>query len=267
MDMDLIDEVENELKGLIPADEFKRVTGEYKHPFTDIDYIELYESLSGNISVYLSSDARDILKLTPHVLVAEIHSRERTKKRLIKAGAETVYTLADILSKSVNGSGFNPDYGVLGSNLSTGEELKLFPKECGEFVVELQKEIEFKTGVAPEVMVYSDGAFKDPHAGIWELADPVVSPGHTERLKGRPDEIKLKLAANSFLDGATVEEKQEAVTKMIREKKASDGYREGTTPRIFADLLGSLCDLVSGSGDKGTPIVLIKGYFDDYASE
>ncbi|MCL2565420.1 MAG: coenzyme F420-0:L-glutamate ligase [Defluviitaleaceae bacterium] len=267
MDMDLMDDVENELKGLIPADEFKRITGEYKHPFTDVDYIELYEKLSDNISIYLSSDARDILKLTPHALVAEIHNRERTKKRLLKAGAETVYTLADILSKPVNGSGYNPDYGVLGSNLATGEELKLFPRDCGEFVNKLQKEIELKTNVIPEVMIYSDGAFKDPLAGIWELADPVVSPGHTERLKGRPDEIKLKLAANTFLEAISPQEKQEAITKMIREKSTSAGYREGTTPRIFADLLGSLCDLVSGSGDKGTPIVLIKGYFDDYASE
>ena len=267
MDIDLIDEVENELKGLIPADEFKRITGEYRHPFTNVDYIELYRQLSDNISIYLSSDARDILKLTPHVLVSEIHNRERTKKRLIKAGAETVYTLADILSAPVNGSGYNPDYGVLGSNLSTDDELKLFPRDCGEFVTKLQEEIKLKSGIIPEVMVYSDGAFKDPHAGIWELADPVVSPGHTARLKGRPDEIKLKLAANTFLEDATPHEKQEAITKMIREKSTSAGYREGTTPRIFADLLGSLCDLVSGSGDKGTPIVLIKGYFDDYASE
>ena len=267
IDINLLDEMEDELSGLISAEKFNQVTGGFKHPFTGIDYIELYESLAGNVSVYLSCDPRDILKLTPHVLACEIHSKERTKARLIKAGAETVYTLADILCKSVDGSGYNPDYGVLGSNLSVGDELKLFPRDCDKFVQRLREKIKERTGVAPEVMVYGDGAFKDPRAGIWELADPVVSPGHTEYLGGQPDEIKLKLAANELAATASDSEKQAAITKMIREKSKQTGYREGTTPRVYSDLLGSLCDLMSGSGDKGTPIILIKGYFDNYASE
>jgi len=267
IDLSMLDELGEELTGLISADEFTRFSGGFKHPFTDVNYIDLYGQLSDNISVHLSSDARDILKLTPHVLACEIHNRERTKARLIKAGAKTVYTLADILQKPVGTSGYNPDYGVLGSNLSTGEELKLFPRDCGEFITRLGKEVKARTGVLPEIMIYGDGAFKDPRAGIWELADPVVSPGHTERLAGQPDEIKLKLAANEFSDSIPNNEKQAAITKMIREKATKTGLREGTTPRIFADLLGSLCDLMSGSGDKGTPVILIKGYFDNYASE
>ena len=300
MDIDMMDDVEDELAGLLSADEFRRVTGDYRHPFTGVNYIELYEQVSDNISVYLSSDPRDILELTDHVLVCNVHTRERTKKRLTKAGAKKVYTLADILQKPIDGSGYNPEYGVLGSNLSTGEELKLFPRDCDEFVVSLQSEIEARTGVRPEVMVYGDGAFKDPRAGIWELADPVVSPGHSARLGGQPDEIKLKLAAglldkagqklseSPLLEGqvsspqatnqiqhqlsgvaanASEMEKQEALKALIREKKTFAVGREGTTPRIFADLLGSLCDLMSGSGDKGTPVVLIRGYFDDFASE
>jgi len=310
MDISIIDEVEDELTGLLSGSEFRRITGEYMHPFTGVDYIELYEQLADNISVYLSSNPRDILKLTEHVLVCEVHTRERTKARLLKAGAKTVYTLADILQKPLNGSGYNPDYGVLGSNLSTGEELKLFPRDADKFVSDLRDEIESRAGVRPEIMVYGDGAFKDPRAGIWELADPVVSPGHTERLGGRPDEIKLKLAANLLdevesrastqlgdnstggaLEGTAEPEqaafsvsgpdeiktklanlpthvsKQDAIKELIRTKSTFDVGREGTTPRVLADLLGSLCDLMSGSGDKGTPVVLVKGYFDDFASE
>ncbi|MCL2396589.1 MAG: coenzyme F420-0:L-glutamate ligase [Defluviitaleaceae bacterium] len=267
MDINLMDELEQKLGGLISAEEFKRIAGEFRHPFTGVDYIELYGQVSDNISVYLSSDPRDILRITQHVLVAEIHNRQRTKARLIKAGAQTVHTLADILQKPVDSSGYNPDYGVLGSNLSTETELKLFPRDCDEFVARLRNEIEARSGVRPEVMIYGDGAFKDPRAGIWELADPVVSPGHTQRLGGQPDEIKLKLAANQLDANATQQEKQEAMTEIILNKSTSNGLREGTTPRVLADLLGSLCDLVSGSGDKGTPVVLIKGYFDNYASE
>ena len=309
MDVEMIDDVEDELVGLLSADEFRRVTGDYKHPFTGVDYIELYEQLADNISVYLSSDPRDILKLTDQVLACDVHNRERTKRRLLKAGAKTVHTLADILQKPINGSGYNPDYGILGSNLSSGDELKLFPRDCDTFVADLRGAIESKTGVRPEVLVYGDGAFKDPRAGIWELADPVVSPGHTERLGGQPDEVKLKLAAGLLdkvelrasaipeladsqsdirkitdtrdaeqdksqiqqklagLTTATEQEKQAAIKELIREKSKFAAGREGTTPRIFADLVGSLCDLMSGSGDKGTPVVLIQGYFDDYASE
>lgn len=267
MDVNRIDELEDALTGLISAAEFQRITGGYKHPFTGIDYVELYGQVSNNIEIYLSYDPRDILKLTPHALVCEVHSRERTKTRLVKAGAKTVYTLVDVLREPVNNSGYNPDYGVLGSNLSTGTELKLFPRDCDAFVTRLRKEIESRAGVAPEILIYGDGAFKDPSAGIWELADPVVSPGHTARLSEQPNEIKLKLVADGLFASASAHEKQSAITKMIREKSLSTGYRDGTTPRIFADLLGSLCDLTSGSGDKGTPVVLVKGYFDDYSSE
>jgi len=266
IDPELIDELEGELTGLLPATEFKRIAGGYKHPFTGVDYIELYGQLSDNIDIYLSSDPRDILKFTPHVLAAEIHGRMRTKARLLKAGAETVYTLADILCEPRSDCGYNPDYGVLGSNLSTDTELKLFPRDCGEFVTSLRAEIKARIGVAPEILIYGDGAFKDPFAGIWELADPVVSPGHTARLSGQPNEIKLKLAADKF-SSASHQETEAAITKLIREKSATEDFRDGTTPRKFADLLGSLCDLTSGSGDKGTPMVLVKGYFDDFASE
>ncbi|MCL2386239.1 MAG: coenzyme F420-0:L-glutamate ligase, partial [Defluviitaleaceae bacterium] len=268
MDVDMLDAVTDKLQGrMVMACEFQAVAGVYNHAFTGVDYAELYASVGDNINVYFSNDPRDILKLTKNVLVAEIHNRNRTRARLLKAGAEKVFTLSDILSTSVNGSGFNRDYGVLGSNLSTEDTLKLFPSKAQQFVTDVQVRIKEKTGVAPEVMVYGDGAFKDPVCGIWELADPVVSPGHTERLGNRPTEIKIKLVADAVFGELRGEEKREAVTKMIKAKNASpDAYREGTTPRVYADLIGSLCDLMGGSGDKGTPVVLIRGYFDDYAT-
>lgn len=269
MDLDKLDEVLDKLAGrMVTAAEFTQVAGEYKLIFTGIDYVKLYESVGDNISIYFSNDPRDILKLTKNVLVAEIHSRDRTKARLLKAGAEMVYTLSDILSESVNGSGFNPLYGVLGSNLSTGDTLKLFPAKADEFVRAMQEAFKEKTGIAPEVLVYGDGAFKDPVCGIWELADPVVSPGHTPRLGELPVEIKMKFVADAVFGELRGEEKRQAVAKMIREKHADpNSYREGTTPRVYSDLLGSLCDLIGGSGDKGTPVVLVRGYFDDYTAE
>ncbi|MCL2840647.1 MAG: coenzyme F420-0:L-glutamate ligase [Defluviitaleaceae bacterium] len=266
MDIDRLDEVLDAFDGrMVTAEAFRKVAGEYKLVFTGIDYVELYENAADNISIYFSNDPRDILKLTKNVLVGEIHNRNRTKARLEKAGAEKIFTLSDILSQSINGSGFNPAYGVLGSNLSTGDTLKLFPAKASEFVQALRARLKEKTGIAPEVMVYGDGAFKDPVCGIWELADPVVSPGYTERLGSQPFEIKMKYVADSTLGDLQGEEKQAAMTKIIQEKHTNPtAYREGTTPRVYADLVGSLCDLMGGSGDKGTPVILVRGYFDDF---
>ena len=255
-------------KNFFSAEEFRKAAGEFAHPFTGLDYIALYQEAGDNIEIFLSNDPRRILELTGHILVGEIHSRMRTKERLLRAGAKSAYTLSDILSEPVDGSGYNPDYGLLGSNLSTNEELKLFPRDCARFVALVQEKVSARCGVAPEVLIYGDGAFKDPQAGIWELADPVVSPGYTAGLRGRPNEIKIKYIAENILKGMSNAEKGEAVKKMIREKNentAAPCASEGTTPRNYVDLLGSLCDLISGSGDKGTPVVLIQGYFDDYS--
>ncbi len=262
----LLDSGEN----FFTAKRFRELAGEYGHPFTGVDYISLYQSVGANIEVHLSNDPRRILELTRDVLVGEIHTRARTKNRLLHAGANSVYALSDILAEPVNGSGYNPQYGILGSNLSTSEELKLFPRDCEPFVRLAREKIAQRCGVAPEVLIYGDGAFKDPLAGIWELADPVVSPAYTEGLQGRPNEIKIKYVADTECQGMNGAEKTAAVTAMIREKNQNAGKEissEGTTPRNYVDLLGSLCDLISGSGDKGTPVVLIQGYFDNYASE
>jgi len=266
MDINRLDEIIDALPArMVSAAEFTRVAGDFNHPFTGIDYIKLYKEAGDNIEIHLSNDPRDILKLTPHVLVGEIHNRNITKSRLQKAGAKTVYTLSDILSQSVNGSGYNNQYGVLGSNLSGEGVLKLFPNRAPDFVAKLQALLKEKSGASPEVMVYGDGAFKDPVCGIWELADPIVSPGHTPRLGGKPHEVKIKLIADTVAGGLSGEEKREAVAQLIKSKADNpDMYREGTTPRVYADLLGSLCDLIGGSGDKGTPVVLVRGYFDDY---
>ncbi len=266
MDPDMLDEVRDSLQGrMVTAEEFREITGDYVHPFTSIDYLQLYREAGDNIEIYISNDPRDILKLTKKVLAADIHTRFRTKRRLLKAGAETVFTLSDILSQSVDGSGCNPEYGVLGSNISTENSLKLFPAKSGELVTKVREIISERRGVTPEVLVYGDGAFKDPFAGIWELADPVVSPGYTEKLGGQPQEIKLKMIVDQIFNDLSGDAKRKAVTEMIRNK--SDGYNLGTTPRKYADLLGSLCDLISGSGDKGTPVIWIRGYFDNYATE
>lgn len=268
VDMNRYDEIIDELPpGPVPAAVFKKIAGDFKHPFTGVDYISLYESAGKQVEVFLSNDPRDILKLTPHVLVAEIHSRFLTKSRLAKAGAQTLFTLSDILSAPISGSGYHPDYGVLGSNIATEEQLKLFPCHCDIFVNDLREKIGARLGVRPEVMVYGDGAFKDPDRGIWELADPVVSPAYTDVLGGQPNEIKIKMVADQYLPGLDSEAKAIAVKEMIRHKTEDNPYNEGTTPRKYADLLGSLCDLMSGSGDKGTPVVLVQGYFDNYASE
>jgi len=269
MDIERLDEIMDALPNrMVSAAEFVAVAGDYALPFTGINYLKLYQEAGDNIEIYLSKDPRDILKLTSNVLVGEIHSRARTQARLLKAGAKTVLTLSDILNESINGSGFNAMYGVLGSNLSSDDTLKLFPNRAPEFVEKLQASIHKKIGVTPEVLVYADGAFKDPVHGIWELADPVVSPGHSTRLTQLPDEIKLKLVADTVAGDLRGEDKHKAIAKAIKTKNDTpEAFREGTTPRVYSDLLGSLCDLVGGSGDKGTPVVLIRGYFDDYTVE
>lgn len=274
MDRDLMDELEiNPYTDVISEKKYRELFGQkVVHPFTGIDYVEMYKSLAlnGNMEIYLTNDPKVALNYSKEVLVANIHDRHRTKRIMKKAGAIRVFGLDEILNEPINESGYNPDYGLLGSNKATETEVKLFPRDCSEFVNKVQKAIKDKTGKQIEVMVYGDGAFKDPRGKIWELADPVVSPGYTEGLKGVPSEIKLKYIADNDLKNLDKEDITEAMKNKIKTKQSDlMGKAEsiGTTPRQLTDLLGSLCDLTSGSGDKGTPIVLIQGYFDDYATE
>ena len=277
LDLDRLDEICDTLKKLemdpVPAARFIQEAGEFRHPFTGMDYIEMFQSVGEHVEVFLSTDPRDILYLTQHVLVGEVHTRVRTKERLKKAGAKSVFMLSDILATSISGSGFHPEFGVLGSNLVSEGKLKLFPRDCDVLTESVQNKIMKRTGVSPEVLVYGDGAFKDPMYGIWEFADPVVSSGYSKRLGGQPNEIKLKYVADQELAGMSDDEKSQALKAMIQEKstenaKANTSSRNlGTTPRRYADLLGSLCDLMTGSGDKGTPVVLVQGYFDDYSDQ
>jgi len=240
---------------------------ETKHVFTGMDYVEVYKSFGEHIEIVFANDVRSALRFSKHVLCCDIHSHERSKRLLREAGAETVFGLDDILSSPVNGSGWNGQYGLLGSNIATGESVKLLPRDCDALVSEIASKFRELTGKQIEVMIYGDGAFKDPVGHIWELADPVVSPGYTPGLRGMPSELKLKFLLDNKLTGLGGEETREAVHLAIR-SKAGDLKDEalGTTPRYYTDLLGSLCDLMSGSGDKGTPIVLVQGYFDNYAS-
>ena len=238
------------------------------HRFTGVDYIESYKELYNNIEVVFSNDPAHILKYTSNVLACDIHTRELTKKKLKDAGAKTVYGLDDILSKSKDGSGYNPQYGLLGSNKATEETVKLFPREADVFVNALQKSLHNATGKNIDVMVYGDGAFKDPAGGIWELADPVVSPAYTPALDGTTNEIKIKYIADNQLKDLSGQSLEQEIKNIIREKDANlvgNMVSEGTTPRHVVNLLGSLCDLVTGSGDKGTPMVLVQGYFDNYS--
>lgn len=274
LDIDkMIDAKINPYTDVLTEAEYRKIFGErVPHPYTGIDYVELYRSLAeeGKIEIYLANDPIAALKYTKEILVANIHERFRTKKILVNAGAEKVYTLDEILNEPINGSGFNPDYGLLGSNMATEDKLKLFPKDCDKFVRDVQKKIKDRTGKHVEVMVYGDGAFKDPVGKIWELADPVVSPGYTEGLCGTPNEIKIKYIADKEFSKLSGQALDEALKKKIKEKEknpVSEQDSIGTTPRRITDLLGSLCDLTSGSGDKGTPIVHIQGYFDNYATE
>lgn len=254
------------------SDEFYKIVGSVEHPFTGMDYIKYYLDLcGGKAKIILSNDPTTILKYTDKIINADIHSRNRTKNLLLKRGAKVVCSLSDLLNEKSTEHGYNTSYGLLGSNKSKDGVVKLFPHDCDKFVERLQAEFKKRTGVAPECMVYGDGAFKDPVGGIWELADPVVSPAFTKGLNGTPNEIKLKYVADNDLNNCTAEGEIEAKMREIISKKDKDLKNKnislGTTPRRLTDLLGSLSDLTSGSGDKGTPVVLIKGYFDNYATK
>lgn len=250
--------------------DFRRLFGEkVPHRFTGVDYVEYYKSLYGNIDIILCNNPRAILSYTKNVIAADIHSRSHTKRILKAAGAQTVLGMDDLLTAPVQGSGFNENYGLLGSNKASEERVKLFPRKCAEMVHSVQEALKKATGKHIEVMVYGDGGFKDPVGGIWELADPVISPAFTDGLHGTPNELKLKYIADNKFGDLSGEEAKKAIIDEIRRKDTrlmGKMESEGTTPRQLTDLLGSLCDLTSGSGDKGTPVVLIQGYFDNYAS-
>lgn len=275
IDYDLLDEKGvNPWTDVLTENEFTEKFGNPIHVFTGVNYIEYYSQLikeqGAEVEVIFANNPTAILKYTDCVLNCDIHTRMRTKKLLRKAGAKIVYGMDEILTKAVNGSGYNSDYGLLGSNKATEDSIKLFPRDCRELVIKIQKMLKEKTGKNIEVMVYGDGAFKDPVGKIWELADPVVSPGYTDGLEGTPNEIKLKYLADNDLADLKGEELQKAVTEAIKSKDSDlkgQMITQGTTPRRLTDLIGSLCDLTSGSGDKGTPIILIQGYFDNYIDD
>ncbi len=281
------DEVGNELVSLDQLDaaginpfsdvldlaRYRELFGDNRHPFTNIDYVGYYEEViraaGAECEIVFANDPRAVLNYTKNVLPCDIHTRVRTKRLLRAAGAEKVFGLDEILSAPVNGSGCNEKFGLLGSNKATEDSIKLFPRECQDLVEDIQKRLLAATGKCIEVMVYGDGAFKDPVGKIWELADPCVSPAYTAGLEGTPNELKLKYLADNDFAALSGEALKEAIAQKIREKKSDlvgDMTSEGTTPRRLTDLIGSLCDLTSGSGDKGTPVVLIQGYFDNYTN-
>ena len=281
------DEVGNELVSLDKLDEagvnpysdvltlenYRELFGENKHPFTGVDYVQYYSDLireaGAEVEVIFANNPREILKYTKNVLTCDIHTRFRTKRILKEAGAERVCGLDDILTAPVNGSGCNERFGLLGSNKSTEDTVKLFPRDCTDLVHDIQNKILERTGRHVEVMVYGDGAFKDPVGRIWELADPCVSVANTEGLEGTPNELKLKYLADNDFKELSGEALKEAISVRIKEKKdnlVGDMASQGTTPRRLTDLIGSLCDLTSGSGDKGTPVILVQGYFDNFTS-
>lgn len=268
-EMDLFNSDVNAYTDVLSIEEFREVAGDYKHIFTEMDYPEFYSEIAKNSEIHFLNNPVDCLKFTDNVLVSSIHTRNIVKRQLEEAGAKKVLKLDEILTESVDGSGFNPDYGLLGSNLSTNDVVKLFPRDAQDFVEKLQKRLINETGKQIEVMVYGDGAFKDPVGHIWELADPVVSPGFTDGLTGTPNELKLKYVADNDLSELSGKEAAEEFKRLVREKdkNTDSNKRLGTTPRQITDLLGSLSDLISGSGDKGTPVVLIQGYFDNYAND
>lgn len=273
--MDMIDEAGvNPYSDVLSLEKYRELFGYVKHQFTGVDYVEYYGDLikecGADVEIVFANQAKFILDYTDVVINCDIHTRKRTKRILLANGAKTVLSLDDILNAPVNGSGCNEKYGLLGSNKATEDKIKLFPRECRDLVFEIQKRIKEASGKNVEVMVYGDGAFKDPQGKIWELADPVVSPAFTDGLIGTPNELKLKyLADNDYKDLSG-----DALKKAISDKiKAKDGTSlvgnmasQGTTPRQLTDLIGSLCDLTSGSGDKGTPVVLVQGYFDNYTN-
>ena len=269
---DLDREKINPYSDVLTEERYRDLFGYKAHVFTGVDYIEYYKELilsqNCEVEVILSNNPNTVLEHTKYVLNCDIHTRARTKRILLESGAEQVLSLDDIMNYSINGSGYNADYGLLGSNKSTEESVKLFPRNANEFVTEVQNKIKDATGKTLEVLVYGDGAFKDPVGKIWELADPVVSPGYTKGLDGQPNEIKLKYLADNDFASLKGEALKEAIVNSIQKKEKDlkgSMVTQGTTPRRLTDLIGSLCDLTSGSGDKGTPIVLIQGYFDNYA--
>ena len=276
IDVDVMDEKGvDPYKDVLTLEQYRALFGYTTHPFTGVDYVDYYSNLirecGAEVEVIFANDPRAILPYTKTVLACDIHTRARTKRRLLAAGAEKVFCLDEILNAPVGGSGYNAKYGLLGSNKSTEDKVKLFPREeCQQLVEDVQARILKETGRHVEVMVYGDGAFKDPVGKIWELADPVVSPAYTAGLEGTPNELKLKyLADNDFAD-LSGEALRDAIKGEIKKKDGSlvgKMAAQGTTPRRLTDLIGSLCDLTSGSGDKGTPIIFIQGYFDNFAKE
>ena len=263
----------NPYSDVLSLEKYRELFGYKKHEFTGVDYIEYYQSIikeaGAEVEVIFANNPKEILKYTDSILTCDIHTRARTKRILKTNGAKVVYGLDDILTSSIDGSGYNEKYGLLGSNKSTEETIKLFPRACQGLVEDIQKELLKRTGKHIEVMVYGDGAFKDPQGKIWELADPVVSPAFTSGLVGTPNEVKLKYLADNDYKDLSGDELKEAIKNSIKTKDnnlVGNMLSQGTTPRQLTDLIGSLCDLTSGSGDKGTPIILVQGYFDNYTN-
>ena len=276
IDPDVMDEKGvDPYRDVLTLEKYRELFGYTVHPFTGVDYVAYYMDLirdcGAEAEVIFANDAKAILSYTKNVINCDIHTRKRTKRRLIAAGAEKVFSLDEILTAPVNGSGYNENYGLLGTNKATEDTVKLFPRDCQSMVEAIQKKLYDATGKHVEVMVYGDGAFKDPVGKIWELADPVVSPAYTAGLEGTPNELKLKYLADNDFAGLDGEELRQAIKGRIAAKDGSslvgNMVSEGTTPRRLTDLIGSLCDLTSGSGDKGTPIVYIQGYFDNYTND
>ena len=272
--LDKIDEAGvNPYSDVLSLEKYRELFGENKHEFTGVDYVAYYgdliKSCGAEVEIVFANQAKTILNYTDCVINCDIHTRARTKRILLAAGAKVVCGLDDLMNAPINGSGYNAKYGLLGSNKSTEDKIKLFPKDCRDLVFDIQARILKATGKHVEVMVYGDGAFKDPQGKIWELADPVVSPAFTDGLIGTPNELKLKYLADNDYKDLSGEELKEAISASIRQKSGSlvgNMASQGTTPRQLTDLIGSLCDLTSGSGDKGTPVVLVQGYFDNYTN-
>lgn len=275
VDLDKIDEAGvNPYSDILTEEKYRELFGYCKHEFTGIDYVEYYKEIitaeGAQAEIIFANQAKTILQYTDKVICCDIHTRMRTKRILKNAGAKIVCGLDDIMTSSVNGSGFNENYGLLGSNKATDETIKLFPRGGKPLVEKIQSKFKEATGKTIEVMVYGDGAFKDPRGKIWELADPVVSPAYTEGLVGRPNELKIKYLADSDFKDLSGEELAKAIRESVKAKDnnlVGNMASEGTTPRQLTDLIGSLCDLTSGSGDKGTPIILVQGYFDNFAND
>ena len=276
VDWDLLDEAGvDPYTDVLTLEDFRAKFGHILHPFTGVDYVDFYSDIiretGAEVEVYFGNRIQDVLKYTDTVITCDIHTRNRSKKLLRQAGAKVVLGLDDIMTQSVDGSGYNEKYGLLGSNKATEDTVKLFPRNCDAVAEELSKILCEKSGKQIEAMIYGDGAFKDPVGKIWELADPVVSPGYTKGLVGTPNELKLKYLADNDFGDLSGDELKEAISGRIKAKTGDslvgNMVSEGTTPRQLTDLIGSLCDLTSGSGDKGTPIVYIQGYFDNYTNE